>query len=161
MSFKTEGVLFVLNAPHPNPPRVQGGNRTCYTLEMNTCIFCKIVAGEIPSYKVYEDENVLAFLDIHPVSTGHTLLVPKTHYEWMQDAPDDVISFSFLKTKMLINKIKEKLDADYVQVSVVGKDIPHFHIHLIPRKLEDNIDPKILKNLEENEFEKVLQKLNS
>ncbi|OGI76563.1 hypothetical protein A3C57_03155 [Candidatus Nomurabacteria bacterium RIFCSPHIGHO2_02_FULL_33_12] len=106
---------------------------------MNTCIFCKIIKGEIPCDKVYEDEKVLAFLDIHPVSTGHTLLVPKEHFVWMQDTPDDVLIYCFLKVKELIIKMKEKLNVDYVQVSVVGKDVPHFHIHLIPRKLEDDI----------------------
>jgi histidine triad (HIT) family protein len=119
---------------------------------MDNCIFCKIIAGEIPAYKVYEDDQVLAFLDIHPVSTGHTLLIPKNHYEWMQDVPDDVLAYSFLKTKNLMKSLKENLNCDYIQISVVGKDVPHFHIHLMPRMLTDGLTSFPTLTLEKNRF---------
>lgn len=96
-------------------------------------IFQKIVAGEIPATKVYEDEKFLAFLDISPVYFGHTLLIPKEHFVWMQDAPDEVIKNIFVLTKKIMQAMKAGLPCDYVQISVVGDEVPHFHIHLIPR----------------------------
>ena len=101
----------------------------------DTCIFCKIVTGAIPSNKEYEDELFLGFLDIQPVEKGHTLLIPKNHYEWMVDAPDEIVAQIFVTAKNLIQEMKEKFSCDYVEIKVIGKDVPHFHIHLIPRKL--------------------------
>ncbi|NCS99693.1 HIT family protein [Candidatus Parcubacteria bacterium] len=102
-------------------------------MEQEKTIFEKIIDGEIPCTKVYEDEKLLAFLDINPVYYGHTLIIPKEKYVWMQDAPDNLISDIFIKTKELMKSIKKGLSCDYVQVSVVGDEVPHFHIHLIPR----------------------------
>lgn len=99
------------------------------------CIFCKIVSGIIPANKVYEDDDFVSFLDIHPVEVGHALLIPKTHYTWMTDAPNEVIFKIFILAKEMMIKMKNELPCDYVQVSIVGKDVPHFHIHLIPKKL--------------------------
>jgi len=104
------------------------------------CIFCKIIKGEIPSAKIYEDDKCLAFLDINPVNFGHTLLIPKDHYQMMYDTPDELICYVFTKTKELMVKIKESLQADYVSVSVVGMDVPHFHVHIIPRYLDDRLN---------------------
>jgi len=103
------------------------------------CIFCKIVAGEIPSYKIYEDDKMLAFLDINPVTSGHTLLIPKEHFQAMVDTPDELISHLYIRAKKLIKAIKKAMNADYVVVSVVGVDVPHFHIHLIPRNFNDGL----------------------
>ena len=102
-------------------------------------IFSKIISGEIPATKVYEDDESLAFLDIAPVTKGHTLLIPKEHYVWMQDVPDELLSHLFIKTKKLMIALKKGLECDYVQISVVGKDVPHFHIHLIPRFFDDGL----------------------
>lgn len=105
----------------------------------NDTVFGKIIRGEIPSTKVYEDERCLAFLDINPVAKGHLLLVPKEHYVWLQDVPDDLLSFIFIKTKGLMKAMIAGLQCDYVQVSVIGKDIPHFHVHLMPRWENDEL----------------------
>lgn len=99
---------------------------------MNDTIFGKIIRGEIPAMKVYEDEKCLAFLDINPVAKGHTLLIPKEHFVWIQDVPNDLLSYLILKSKDLITSIKNSVECDFVQVVVEGKDVPHFHIHLIP-----------------------------
>ncbi len=99
---------------------------------MNNCIFCKIIKGEIPSNKIYEDEKFLAFLDINPESKGHTLLIPKDHYEWIQDTPDELISEIFVVAKKIIKDLIKETDCQFVKVKVIGKDVPHFHIHLIP-----------------------------
>lgn len=126
---------------------------------MDNCIFCKIVSGQIPAYKIYEDDTCLGFLDIQPVSMGHVLLIPKTHYEWIQDTPDDILTHIILKSKNIINNIKESLPCDYVQVSVVGKDVPHFHVHLIPRTFDDGLVGWNTLTPEKEEFEQVLEKI--
>jgi histidine triad (HIT) family protein len=103
------------------------------------CIFCKIIAGEIPAEKIYEDEKCLAFLDINPVNPGHVLLIPKEHFASMTETPDDLVGYLFSKTKELMVKIKKAVEADYVSLSVVGTDVPHFHIHIIPRRFNDGL----------------------
>jgi histidine triad (HIT) family protein len=103
------------------------------------CVFCKIIANEIPAAKIYEDEKCLAFLDIKPVSPGHVLLIPKEHYQTMADTPDDLVAYLYIKAKELMVKIKKAAGADYVALSVAGTDVPHFHIHLIPRRLDDGL----------------------
>lgn len=129
---------------------------------MSDCIFCKIVAGEIPSYKIYEDEKILTFLDINPVSNGHALIIPKEHHQIMSDVSDDLLAYVFLKVKELMPKIKLAMQADYVVVSVVGVDVPHFHVHIIPRKLDDglaNFWPT--KKYADGEAEKIVKKIKN
>jgi histidine triad (HIT) family protein len=104
-----------------------------------SCIFCKIIAGQIPAAKIYEDEKCLAFLDINPVSSGHVLLIPKEHYQMMPDTPDELVAYLFVRAKDLMLKIKKAMQADYVALSVVGVDVPHFHIHLVPRRHDDGL----------------------
>jgi histidine triad (HIT) family protein len=106
---------------------------------MNDTIFSKIIRGEIPATKVYEDEQFLAFLDISPVTKGHTLLIPKQQYTWIHEVPDDIVAASFVKAKELINAMRKGLSCDYVQVGVVGNEVAHFHIHLIPRFLDEEV----------------------
>jgi histidine triad (HIT) family protein len=103
------------------------------------CIFCKIALKEIPSSIVYEDDKFFGFLDIKPVSNGHSLLIPKEHHVWMHETPDELISGAFITTKRLMNAMLKSLGCDYVQLSIVGKDVPHFHIHLIPRYFNDSL----------------------
>ena len=126
---------------------------------MENCIFCKIVAGQIPADKIYEDQDFMAFLDINPISKGHTLLIPKNHYHWMQDVPDEIISTIFIKSKQLMLNLKEKLICDYVQVVIEGKDVPHFHIHLIPGYLEHKSAEWFHTKYEENEMQIFVEKL--
>ncbi|MEI6191280.1 MAG: HIT family protein [bacterium] len=109
----------------------------------NNCIFCKIVAKEIPAEIVYEDKDLLAFIDVNPVHLGHTLLIPKEHYVWMQEAPDNIISKIFLKTKQIMLAMKKGFSSDYIKLGVVGNEVPHFHIHLIPKKLNENREGRI------------------
>ena len=100
-------------------------------------IFQKIVQGEIPSTSIYEDDRFFAFLDINPVSKGHVLLITKAPYRWLADVPDESISQIFVEAKNIMLAQIKSLGCDFVQVGVVGKDVPHFHIHLIPRTLDD------------------------
>jgi histidine triad (HIT) family protein len=96
-------------------------------------LFTKIVKREIPATIVYEDEEALAFMDIHPVTKGHLLLITKEPYEWMQDVPDDLLGRMFVKTKQLMLILKKEFNCDYISIAIAGDEVPHFHIHLIPR----------------------------
>lgn len=106
---------------------------------MSDTIFTKIINREIPATIVSEDEHTISFLDIAPVSFGHTLVVTKEPYPWIDDVPNQLLGTAFVKAKELIRAMKTGLPCDYVQVSVVGKDVPHFHIHLIPRYFNDGL----------------------
>ncbi len=103
---------------------------------MNDCIFCKIVSGEIPAKKTYEDDKTIAFLDIHPKAPGHTLLITKDHHRWFLDVPDETYTELFKVAKKLGLQLKNDYDADYVRLGIVGTDVPHVHVHLIPLKLQ-------------------------
>lgn len=99
------------------------------------CLFCKITSGDIPSYKIYEDEIVIAFLDINPDSNGHTLIIPKKHYLDMNDIPLDTLTHIFKIAKELKVKIESKLNADgltFVQNNGDIQEVKHFHLHLKP-----------------------------
>jgi histidine triad (HIT) family protein len=126
---------------------------------MENCIFCKIIKKEIPCTQIYEDENFLAFLDIQPVSDGHLLLIPKKHIVWMQDADDEIIGDIFQLSKKLMLAIKKGMECDYVQLSIVGKDVPHFHIHLIPRYFNDNLPMFQTKTYKDKESTETAQKI--
>jgi len=113
------------------------------------CIFCQIVEGKIPSYKVWEDENFLAFLDIHPVFPGHTLVIPKKHFRWIWEVEN--YGEYFEKVREVAVLLKEKLNAEWIQVNVMGNDVSHAHVHLIPRY------PK--RKMELGDFTEILQKI--
>ena len=127
----------------------------------NDCIFCKIVKGEIPSYKIYEDGEFLAFLDIKPVSDGHLLIIPKKHIVWMQDADDETTAKIFNLSKKIMVAMKKGLPCDYVLVSIVGTEVPHFHIHLIPRMFDDGMPEFPTKNHEHEKAIEVAKKITS
>lgn len=100
---------------------------------MQKTIFEKIIAREIPADIVYEDDVCIGILDIKPVQPGHTLLISKKPYHWIQDAAREDLHHMMDIVQELIKTMKTA-GADYVRVSVVGVDVPHFHIHLIPEK---------------------------
>ena len=107
------------------------------------CLFCKIVDGSIPSKKIYEDETVLAFLDINPDSMGHTLIIPKKHFKDITDI-DETLNHIFEVAKMLKIKLEEKLGCDgvtFIQNNGDVQEIKHFHLHLKPYYKENkNLD---------------------
>lgn len=95
-----------------------------------SCIFCKIVKGEIPSYKVYEDENFLAFLDINPQSPGHTQVIPKDHHRWVWDVPE---AGKYFEVARKVAKAQQKaFDTDFILSKIVGDEVPHAHIWIFP-----------------------------
>ena len=99
---------------------------------MEDSIFSKIIKGEIPSHKVYEDEHVFAFLDIHPIAPGHTLVVPKRQVEFVWDLDDETYQALQSAVKRLALHLRETLQVPYVGEQIIGVDVPHAHIHLIP-----------------------------
>ncbi|MEI7764955.1 MAG: HIT domain-containing protein [bacterium] len=126
---------------------------------MDNCIFCKIVKGEIPCDKIYEDEKFLVFLDIKPVSDGHLLIIPKKHVVWMQEADDDTISEIFKLTKKMMLALKNGLPCDYVQESVVGNEVPHFHIHIFPRYFTEHFPNLPTKTYKDGQAKVLIEKI--
>ena len=103
-------------------------------------IFLCIVAGEIPSYKVAEDEKFFAFLDINPVAKGHTLVIPKQEIDYFFDESDETISAHVVFAKRVAAAIKKAIPCVKVGVCVMGLEVPHSHIHLIPMQQEGDMD---------------------
>jgi histidine triad (HIT) family protein len=106
------------------------------------CRFCQIVAGEEPSHVVYEDERTLAFLDNRPLFPGHSLLVPRDHYETLGDLPDELIRPLFESARLLsvaIPKAMRKPGSFVAMNNVVSQSVPHLHVHVVPRKPKDGL----------------------
>lgn len=106
------------------------------------CIFCKIVKGEIPSYKIYEDDKVLAFLDINPYSNGHTLIIPKEHTLDISTIPNDTLNHILTVAKDIAKNVTSKLNAPgytLIQNNGFVQEVKHFHLHIIP-KYRDNYE---------------------
>lgn len=123
------------------------------------CIFCKIAAGEIPCYKVYEDRKFLAFLDIQPLNKGHCLVIPKKHYRWVYDVDD-------AEYWVVANKIAKRLvrnRAAFVHIITWGMEVEHAHIHVIPRYENDGhpgfIDWKNTKQFSADEMKEIAGKM--
>ena len=109
-----------------------------------SCIFCKIIKGKIPCYKVYEDEATFVFLDIAPVNYGHTLVIPKKHYKNLEDIPEEELNYVIKTVKRVGFAIKKGLGVKGYNVqlnngSIAGQVIHHIHFHIIPRKKGDGL----------------------
>ena len=113
-------------------------------------IFSKIVNGEIPSYKVAEDENFLAFLDVNPLVKGHVLVIPKQEVDYIFDLEDDLLAGLNLFAKKVAIKMKKVLPCERIGVTVIGLEVPHAHIHLIP-----------INSIADMDFSKPKQKFDS
>lgn len=124
---------------------------------VDNCLFCKIIKGEIPCSKVYEDEDVLAFLDISQTTIGHTLVIPKDHYDNFLYVPKDLLGKTFSAAQKIAQALVSGLGAKGVNIlvntnEVAGQTIMHFHIHVIPRySSNDNVclefTPKAIEKL--------------
>ncbi|MEK7606395.1 MAG: HIT family protein [Patescibacteria group bacterium] len=109
---------------------------------MNDCIFCKIIAGEVPADKVYEDDTTIAFIDVHPINPGHTLVVPKKHYENILDTPKDVLAAMIQTAQKVAKATMAAVDAPAVNIGMnngaeAGQVVFHSHFHVIPRFAND------------------------
>ncbi|WP_251342158.1 HIT family protein [Haloplanus halophilus] len=105
---------------------------------MSDCIFCSIVDGEIPSHTVHEDDAVTAFLDANPLARGHTLVIPKAHHERLNDLPADLAADLFAAVHDLTDRVEAAVDAEATTVAVnngelAGQEVPHVHVHIVPR----------------------------
>jgi histidine triad (HIT) family protein len=99
---------------------------------MQDSIFTKIIKGEIPSYKIYEDDKTFAFLDINPLQPGHTLVISKRQVEFMWDLSDEEYQAIMSTAKKVAARLKEVLHPKYIGEQIIGVDVPHAHIHLVP-----------------------------
>jgi histidine triad (HIT) family protein len=127
---------------------------------MEDCIFCKIVRGEIPSFKVYEDEKVFAFADINPISSGHTLIVPKKHAQYLWEIAGDDLTAVHLASKKIIKAIQVALEPSgvaCVQLNGPGTNqvVLHYHLHLVPRIAGDPELPVATWEIKEGDMEAV------
>jgi histidine triad (HIT) family protein len=106
------------------------------------CLFCKIISGEIPSKRVYEDDYVYAFLDIYPASEGHTLIAPKKHYNSFTDMDPEDVARLFEAARKITVAVEKAFSAEGSNIGinngeVAGQEVPHVHVHVIPRKKGD------------------------
>lgn len=126
---------------------------------MTDCIFCKIVAGEMSAYKVYEDEKFLAFLDIFPDNRGHTLVIPKEHVQWVYDVPE---FGNYWETALIITRgIQKALNPAYISYQTYGLIVPHAHIHIKPRYEMSEQVKKLEEKLSEQEFTEIAEKIRN
>lgn len=125
-------------------------------------VFSKIIAGEIPCYKIAEDENYFAFLDISPLKKGHTLVIPKKETDYLFDLDDQSLSGLMLFCKKIAAAIKSSVECKRVSVQVIGLEVPHAHVHLIPiNSMNDcNFSNEKLK-LSAEEFQEIAVKIKS
>lgn len=130
---------------------------------MEDCIFCKIIAGEIPSHKVYEDENYFAFLDIHPLNPGHTLVIPKKHFRWVWDVGD--IGGYYQVVQKIAKALRKVFATEYIVSLVFGEEVPHAHVWLIPRFPNDGHGGAIrldnIKAVSQKEMAEIVEKIKN
>ena len=113
-------------------------------MSADDCLFCKMVAGQIPVTKIYEDETVLAFLDIGPISDGHTLVIPKQHFEKLHDCPAELLSLVFSRLGEIAGAVAAAMHSDGYNLlcnngRAAGQLIEHLHFHVIPRNTGDRL----------------------
>lgn len=130
------------------------------------CVFCKIIAGEISSYKVYEDGEALAFLDIHPLTIGHALVIPKKHYSRLEEMPAGEFASLLVTVKKIAALMSEKLGFTDYKLSqnngpLAGQEVEHVHFHIIPCHPEDQIARRERKEYAPGEAEEIIKKLIS
>ncbi len=123
-------------------------------------IFSKIIAGEIPCYKIAENENYIAFLDVFPLKKGHTLVVPKKEVDYIFDLDDETYSGLMIFSKKIALAVKQAIPCNRVAISVFGLEVPHAHIHLIPMHTMNDVDFSNVKlKLSKEEFEEIASKI--
>lgn len=125
-------------------------------------IFTKIINGEIPSYKILEDENFFAFLDIMPVTRGHVLVVPKKEVDYIFDMEDGLLNSILSFSKPIANAIEKAIPCKRVGIAVIGLEVPHAHVHLVPLNSMDDINfTKGKLKLPEDELRAICDKIKN
>ncbi|MDG1175341.1 MAG: HIT family protein [Flavobacteriales bacterium] len=124
-------------------------------------IFTKIIEGEIPCYKIAEDDKFLAFLDISPLAKGHTLVIPKVEIDYIFDVEDNVLGQMIVFAKKVALKVEKAIPCERIGVSIIGLEVPHAHIHLVPMNTADDVNFTRAKlSLSKEEMLDVLAKIN-
>jgi len=124
-------------------------------------IFTRIINGEIPCYKIAEDENYFAFLDINPLAEGHTLVIPKAEVDYIFDLEDDALAGLHLFAKKIAKALKSSVECERIGVAVIGLEVPHTHLHLVPISGIHDLDfsnPK--KEFSQAEFEATAERIS-
>ena len=125
-------------------------------------IFSKIINGEIPCFKIAENDQFLAFLDIMPLKEGHTLVIPKIEIDYIYDLPDELLEEMIVFSKMVAKKIEIAIPCNRIGVTVIGLEVPHAHIHLIPINEVSDMNFSLPKlNFSNEELEEIAKKINS
>jgi histidine triad (HIT) family protein len=122
-------------------------------------LFCKIASGEIPAYKVYEDEDYIAFLDINPINLGHTLIVPKEHVDYIFDLDQKTYMGLFEVARKLAIPLKQATEAARIGIAVEGFAIPHAHVHLVPLYKGNQLDPNLQHRVSDEELGAMQKKI--
>jgi histidine triad (HIT) family protein len=125
-------------------------------------IFTRIINGEIPCYKIAEDDNYFAFLDINPLKKGHTLVVPKLETDYLFDLPDEQLAGMIVFSKKVAAAIKEAFPCNRIGIAVLGLEVPHAHIHLVPMDSMEDVNfrnPKL--KLQQEEFREITEKITA
>ena len=124
-------------------------------------IFTKIIQGEIPCYKVAESENFLAFLDINPLVKGHTLVIPKVEIDYIFDIEDKLLGEMIVFAKKVAKKVEKSMPCERIGVSIIGLEVPHAHIHIVPMDTANDLNfTKSKLSLSPEEMEEILNKIN-
>ncbi|UGS34783.1 HIT family protein [Capillimicrobium parvum] len=124
-------------------------------------IFSRIIAGEIPAHKLREDDRFLAFLDIRPIRAGHALVIPKQEIDELFDLPDDLLGDLFVFARPVAAAIKAESGAARVGVAVVGIEVPHAHVHLVPLDNVHDIDFRLAKPADQDELAALAERLRA
>lgn len=125
----------------------------------NDCVFCKIINGEIPAVKIWEDEKHLAFLDINPINPGHTVLIPKKHDDYIFNLQDREYTELMLNAKKVAKILKDRLKPKRIGLAVEGFFVPHVHVHLVPLNRGNELNPERAKKISDEEMNKILEKI--
>lgn len=118
------------------------GSQRNLPITSDSCLFCRIVTKEVPASIIFEDDVSMAFLDIRPLFPGHSLLIPKVHYEALGDLPSDLIAPLFTNAQILSRVIQDAMQAEGTFVGInnrVSQSVPHFHVHIVPRRKGDGL----------------------
>ncbi|MCA9353287.1 HIT family protein [Candidatus Nomurabacteria bacterium] len=132
----------------------------------DNCVFCKIISGEYPSFKIYEDNDLVSFLVIEPINDGHALVVPKKHFENIFETPEETLSKILPVAKNLSQKIMKAVDATGINIvqnngKDSGQEIMHYHLHIIPRFETDGLKPWHHTKKSPEDLAPIAEKINS
>lgn len=133
---------------------------------MEDCLFCKIINNQIPATKIYEDDKIIAFLDINPVNPGHALVVPKEHFENFLSISDEIAQELVVVMKKIAKAATEALNLEGFNIEqnnglVAGQIVPHLHFHIVPRHKDDGLRHWPGKSYQEGEMEEIAKKIKS